>query len=256
VLFALKLVLVPALIAAVSLGGRRWGPRIGGWLNAMPLVAGPVLLFLAVEQGVAFAARAATATLAGLVGVAAFAAAYGWAALRLPWWGALLAGWGMFTAVTLLLHGVSWRPLPAVAAAAGSFGLARLSLPHARGPARRPAPPPWDLAVRMAAAVALVLTVTGLANVLGPRLSGALTPLPVATAILLGFTHAQEGTSSAIVFLRAFLPAMWGFVLFCFVLTLALVPLGWEAAFLIALAVQGAAQGLMLVALRARAKLG
>lgn len=49
---------------------------------------------------------------------------------------------------------------------------------------------------------------------------------------------------------------MWGFVLFCFVLTLALVPLGWGAAFLIALVVQGAAQSLMLVALRARVKRG
>ena len=43
----LKLVLVPGLIALVTMAGRRFGPRIGGWLNALPLVAGPVLFFLA-----------------------------------------------------------------------------------------------------------------------------------------------------------------------------------------------------------------
>ena len=43
----LKLVLVPGLIALVTLAGRRFGPRVGGWLNALPLVAGPVLFFLA-----------------------------------------------------------------------------------------------------------------------------------------------------------------------------------------------------------------
>ena len=53
----LKLVLVPGLIALVTLAGRRFGPRLGGRLNALPLVAGPVLFFLALEQGDAFVAR-------------------------------------------------------------------------------------------------------------------------------------------------------------------------------------------------------
>src|SRR6185295_5365099 len=56
----LKLVLVPGLIALVTVAGRRFGPRIGGWLNALPLVAGPVLFFLALEQGDACVARAGT----------------------------------------------------------------------------------------------------------------------------------------------------------------------------------------------------
>src|SRR5712691_12614652 len=126
-LFALKLTLVPAIIACVTLGGRRWGPRIGGWLNAVPMVAGPVLLFLAIEQGAAFAAGAALATLAGLLGVAAFSVAYGWAALRAPWWMALAAGWAAFAVCALLLHDLPWRPVPALAAAVIGFGLARVA---------------------------------------------------------------------------------------------------------------------------------
>src|SRR2546427_12565012 len=105
-LFALKLTLVPLFIAGVTLGSRRWGPRIGGWLNAVPMVAGPVLLFLAIEQGAAFASRAALNTLAGLIGVATFSLAYAWAALRRPWWIALATGWAAFAVVTLVLHAV------------------------------------------------------------------------------------------------------------------------------------------------------
>ena len=50
----LKLLLVPGLVAAVTLAVRRWGPAVGGWLAGLPVVAGPVLVFYAIEQGDAF----------------------------------------------------------------------------------------------------------------------------------------------------------------------------------------------------------
>src|SRR5207244_183969 len=239
-LFALKLTLVPVFIAGVTLGSRRWGPRIGGWLNAVPMVARPALLFLTIEQGAAFASRAPLNTPAGLIGVATFSLAYGWAALRRPWWIALATGWAAFAVVTVVLHAVPWQPWSALVASAAAFGLARVALPRLHGAFRQAPPPAWDLPLRMAAAVVLVVTVTELAERLGPRLSGTLTPIPIASAILLGFTHAQQGATAAIAFLRTFLPAMWSFVLFCFVLTIALVPFGWLLGFARELAKVGA----------------
>src|SRR2546429_663843 len=123
-LFALKLTLVPVFIAGVTLGSRRWGPRIGGWLNAVPMVAGPALVFLAIEQGAAFASRAALNTLAGLIGVATFSLAYGWAALRRPWWIALATGWAAFAGVPFVLPAVPWQPWAALGPRAAAFGLA------------------------------------------------------------------------------------------------------------------------------------
>ncbi len=250
-LLALKLALVPGLIAAVTLGARRWGPRVGGWLGALPLVAGPVLLFLSIEQGAAFAARAAEATLAGLVAVAAFAVGYAWTAVRRPWWASLGAGWLAFGVAIAALHPIPWRPLTALGAALAGFGLALAGLPRAS--ARRPggpAAPRWDLPLRMGAALTLVLVVTGLADRLGPRLSGALTPFPVATAILLSFTHAQQGAPAALAFLRGFLPGMWSFALFCFVVALAIEPLGAALAFTAALGAQLLTQAIVLRALQ------
>jgi hypothetical protein len=244
VILLLKLVLAPGLIAAVTLAARRWGPRVGGALNALPVVAGPVLFLLALEHGEVFAARAAEGTLAALVGVAAFTVAYAWAARTCPWWASLLAGWAGFGLTAVLVQAVPWTAGSALAAALAGFGIAWGCLPAERGVPRRFAPPAWDLPLRIGAAVALILTVTGLASWLGPRLSGILTPFPVATAILLAATHAQQGTAAAIGFLRAFLPAMWGFALFCFVFALAAVALGRDLAFLAALAANAAAQGL------------
>jgi hypothetical protein len=237
-LLALKLVLVPGLVAAVTLGARRWGPRVGGWLTALPVVAGPALLFLAIEQGDAFAGAAAGATLVALIGVGAFGVVYGWMARVAPWPACLLAGWAVFGLATAGLSAVRWSLPVALVAVVLAFAVSPRLLPEAGGRADPSAPPAWDLPLRMTGALALVLTVTLLAERLGPRLSGALTPFPVALAVVLVFTHAQEGPPAVIALLRGFLPSMGSFALFCFVLALAMVPLGFAAAFPLALVVQ------------------
>src|SRR5947199_5249622 len=102
----LKIVLVPALVASVTIAGRRWGPRIGGWLTALPVVAGPTLCFYAIEQGNGFAARAAQTTLAGLVALSAHSVAYAWGVRRVTWPVSITLGWLAFAGVTLALYQV------------------------------------------------------------------------------------------------------------------------------------------------------
>jgi hypothetical protein len=72
----LKVVATAALIAAATLAGPRWGDRLSGWLVGLPLTSGPVVFFLAIEQGSGFAARAALAVLLGTMSQAAFALVY------------------------------------------------------------------------------------------------------------------------------------------------------------------------------------
>jgi hypothetical protein len=246
VLFVLKLSLVPGLIAFVSLAGRWWGPRIGGLLAGLPLVAGPVLLFLAIEQGPTFAARAALSTLAALVGVASFCVAYAWVSLSLPWPAGLLVGWAAFALAILAVHAVPWRPSTALVAALVSFAVGRALLPKRRGSTSVARWPVWDLWLRMGLAVALVLITTGLAAQLGPVLSGMLTPFPVAISVLAAFAHAQQGSSAVLRLLEGLLPSMGSFSAFCWILTLGLEPLGVAPAFALALAVQLAIQALLL----------
>jgi hypothetical protein len=68
----------------------------------------------------------------------------------------------------------------------------------------------------------------------------------VALSILVVFTHSQAGAATVIRFLRAFLPAMWSFALFCFVVSVTTVTAGRYLAFTTALVVQLVVHGLIL----------
>src|SRR2546423_10423364 len=99
-----KLLLTPTLILLVSLASRRWGSLVSGWLVGLPLTSAPVVLFLALEQGTAFASRAALGTMTGTISVATFCLAYSWLSLRLSWQICLFASWGVFFASTYVLE--------------------------------------------------------------------------------------------------------------------------------------------------------
>jgi hypothetical protein len=237
---------VPALVAGVTLGARQWGPRVGGWLTALPLVAGPTLFFLAMEQGDVFAGAAALATLVSLIAVAAFGVAYGWVAVRHGWPASLASGWAAFVVAVALLQTIRWTPLAAIAAVFTAFFAAGRALPAVRERPARLVSPAWDLPLRMLGTLAVVLTVTHVADRLGPRWSGAFTPFPVALAVVLVFAHAQQGAPLALRVLHGFFPAMWGFGLFVLVVALAIVPLGPWLAFVAALLAQMTVHALVL----------
>ena len=252
----LKLVLVPGLIALVTLAGRRFGPRLGGWLNALPLVAGPVLFFLALEQGDAFVARAAQATLAGLAAVAAFSVIYAWTAVVracVGWRAGRLDG---LRDSDRRAQAVAWTAARGLALSAGRLRHRALHAPPAFLDAPIPAPAPaWDRPCAMGGGRAWCWGVTA-RRLARPAALRRDHPVPVATTILLAFTHAQQGAPAAVGFLRAFLPAMWSFALFCFVLAVGVVGLGRDLAFPLALAVHLAVQGVVWLGLDALASRG
>jgi len=236
VLLLLKLILVPLLVASASVAERRWGPRVAGLLTSFPIVTGPILFFFSMEQGDVFTAEAARGALVALVAVAASGLAYAWASVGTPWWISLPASWATFTVCTLALHGQTLAAPWALVTALASFVLVGALLPIPRGARTRVARSRWDLPLRTLSAMVVVVSVTGLGRRLGPSLSGAFTPFPVALGVLLAFTHAQQGSSSAIQFMRGFLPGMWSFAAFCFVAALTVVPLGGVLGLLVALA--------------------
>jgi hypothetical protein len=246
-LLVLRLTLVPIFIAIITLAGRRWGPRAAAFVTALPAVVGPTFYFYAVQQGHAFAAHAAAGSLLGLVGVAAFCAAYGYGATRFSSWPAcLLIGWIAFGLSTFLLRHAEAGALAGLVCAIASLLLVRRVLPRPSAPQPLGRPPAWDLPVRMIAAGTLVFVLTSVAARLGPELSGLLTPFPVATAILASFTHAQQGLSAVARFLRGYMLGLCSFAFFCFVLAMMLPanPLAWAIG--AALAAQLATQAILL----------
>jgi hypothetical protein len=248
----LKLIVTPALIGLVSLAGRRWGPSISGWLVGLPLTSGPIVLFLALDQGAAFAARASLGILIGGASVALFCLAYSWLASWLPWWLTLLTSWGVFMAVTWLLQLVTVPLLPAFLGVFAILLLVLRLLPARKGSFPSTTLPWWDIPTRMLIATAFVLLLTGLAPVLGPQLSGLLAPFPIYTTILAVFAHYFQGASAASHLLRGVVLGLFAFVGF-FLVVAALIPqAGIPDTFLSATALTLTVQGISLLLLRSQ----
>src|SRR5438128_9258815 len=148
----LKVVATPALIAAATLAGRRWGDRLSGWLVGLPLTSGPVVFFLAIDQGTGFATGAALAVLLGTISQAAFALVYAQAAARTGWPLATAAGCAAFALATIAFQRLSLPALPAFALVTASLILATILMPRSRPANDRVPPSSWDLPVRMVVA--------------------------------------------------------------------------------------------------------
>ena len=93
-----KIGLPVAMIAIVTLVSQRYGPAVGGILGAVPAKGGPILLFLALDQGRSFAATSAAASLGGAGGCGVFCLVYALVCRRVGWPLAGLAAYSAFAA--------------------------------------------------------------------------------------------------------------------------------------------------------------
>jgi len=236
-LFAVKVLLAPGFVVGASVVARRFGSRVGGLIGGLPVVAGPILLVYALEHGRVFAASAAAGTLLGLVSLIAFVVVYSRLAARIFWGASMLAGWLAFALATVAFSALTLPLGVALGLVAVALLIGLASLPHPDGePRLHAAPPSWDLPVRAACALVLVLVLTAVAGWLGPQLSGLLAPFPVITTVLATFTHAQRGNDELLRLLRGLLGGFGAFALFCFTLSLSLPRLDTAAAFALATA--------------------
>jgi hypothetical protein len=252
----LKLLLTPLLIGAVSLAGRRWGDGVSGWLAAFPLTSGPVVLFLALDQGTAFATSTATGILAGVLSVICFCLAYSWLAQRWAWPLTALASLFVFLLSTWALQHVPLLLVPLFLGVMVFLVLALRLLPRAVVQPKRTAAPWWDIPARMLIAATFVLTLTSLAPLLGPRLSGLLAPFPIFASILSIFAHHFQGPAAVASLLRGILLGLFAFSAFFLVVAGLLEHVGLGLAFALATCMVLMVQGISLVILRRPRKTG
>lgn len=239
----IRLLLVPALVVLITLAGRRWGPAVAGWLTGFPVVAGPILLVVSLEQGPDFAAGAALWALTGVMANVSFGVAYSCAATRLPWWLCLPAATVAFCAAALALTSYPFSPLAALGLTVIGLWLAPRAFPHVQIELPAKAPPRGELAARMLAGTGMVLAVTYFANSLGPHLSGVATAYPVMSLVLAVFSHGVAGPGFAIHLLRGVAGGLYAFAAFCFAVSVLLPRLGTTYTFPLAMAAALAVQG-------------
>jgi len=249
----LKLILTPALIATATLVGRRWGHALSGWVVGLPLTSGPVVFFLALDQGRPFAADASLGVILGVASQAAFALTYVSIPGSIGWPVRVLAGTAAFTAATIAFRLVRMPAVLEPIVVIGCLLAAIFLMPRLELVARASAPPAGDLPVRMVVATALVVGLTSIAPYLGPYLSGLVSPFPLYAAMLAVFAHRLAGPAAAAAVWRGLLFGLFCFLVFFTVLAAILVPAGIAPGFLLAIAAAVTVQGASLVILRARA---
>jgi hypothetical protein len=247
----LRLALVPAAIWLATLAARRWGHAVSGYLGGLPLIGGPITLYLALDHGPDFAARSATFTLAAILGQGAHLMAFAHVAQRASWPAALIAGWTSFAAVAVAVAAMDPGPAAALGLAIAGLAGAWLGLPRPKLPAVAARIPAAELRLRLAAAFLLAAAILWSADAFGPVASGLLLSMPVTGSIMPPFTLALYGADSVARLTRGFVVGLSGFTAFFFTIAVAAVPLGTAPAFGIAVgaalaAVVAASRGLRI----------
>ncbi|MGQ5522286.1 hypothetical protein ACUHMQ_03395 [Chitinimonas sp. PSY-7] len=244
IVFLVKVLAAPLMIAAASVAGKRWGPNIAGLMGGLPLVGGPVVLALWLGQGPEFAAQAAMAAPVGVWANIVYMLLVAYASARFAWYAAIPIGWVGYVAGGLLLNelGLAHSLWFGLAVIPGLWFAATRAMPKPLAPPRAAHLPRIEIVTRMAAAAVLVLSLTGVSSLFGPTLTGIFTGAPVAATVIPAFTFANAGRDALLLALRGFLTGLMGFAVFFYVLAYCIPVLGpW--AFLPAL-IAGVAVGL------------
>ncbi len=214
-LFFVKLTLTPLLMVAVSLVARRWGGALGGLLAGLPLTAAPISVYLTIEQGRAFAANAAVASIGGIAAVVSSYLVYAEASRRFPLFWTTSAAILGYAAVSLGLRALA-PPLAALLVVNALLIL----LVFRRNPVQPGASVPpvtaatWDLPSRILVSTAMVLLVTLSAAAIGPSYSGLLSTVPMIGWPLLVFAHRQQGRGEAVRVMVGILRGVFGLIAF------------------------------------------
>ena len=224
----LKLALTPLLMTGATLAIRTWGPAAGGWIIGLPLSSGPISLLLHLERGPEFAARAAVSTLLGINGVTSCVVTYAYCARRWAWPATTAASLLAFAVTTAILRPVSASPASAFVGATLYIAFGLLVLPRA-GSVTAGKVSRWDLPARIGLSLAMVLAITGLAERLGPVLSGMLSTFPIFTLVTAAFSHRELGGGVATLYARGLLSSLVGFSAFFLVIAALLERMGLPA---------------------------
>jgi len=234
------------LIALITLAGIKWGAHIAGWLSAFPVVGGPILLLIALEQGVDFASVAAIGMFSAISANLIFALSYAYLGLRYAWYITWLMAIVMYAIVLFSLDYLSLGLLSSCVI----NGIMLLLMPRFfPRPSIQYQPTQLSLlevVLRMIMGVTLVLVVTYFAHQLGSRISGMLAMFPVMATVLAVFSHHQYGGVYTVELLRGALMGWYAFSAFSLCVALLLSELGIAMAFVTALVLAFTVQALTL----------
>jgi len=200
-----KMAVTAAFLLVATITAERAGPLIGGLVATLPISAGPVYIFLALDHDAQFIAQSALGSLVTNTVNVAFALTYALLAQKRSLMVSLCGAFAAWIGLIWLTGWVTWTLVSAIvlniAAIAFAFWLSA-DLRHA--PMPRVQRRWYDLVLRAAMVALLVGTVVTLSFRIGPRASGNLAVFPIVlTSIMIILHHRVGGPATAAVMANA-----------------------------------------------------
>ncbi len=253
--FALTLIVKMAVTAgfvlAATVTAERVGPLVGGLVATLPLGAGPVYVFLALDHDTHFIAQSAAASLAINAVNVIFALTYALLAQKRAVGASLGGAFAVWLVLALTVHSIEWSYGAAlllnIVVVTPSVWLAR-PLRHVRMPVFHAR---WsDLALRAALVALLVGVTVTFSFQLGSIGSGILAVFPVILISIMFILHSRVGGRPAAAVLANAPLGLIGFAGACTVLHFTAEPFGSAIGLALALATSVGWSLLVLLARR------
>jgi hypothetical protein len=235
---AIKMAITALFVTGATVIAEELGPTIGALVATLPVSAGPVYVFLALDHDAAFISASALASLALNVATAIYVTVYVLLAQRHAIWISIPLAFAAWLAAALVFEPVHWAAWSALAlnlvVFAGCFFIVEPFRAARTPPTTRPR---YDFAVRAGMVALLVGAVVTLSSRIGPAGSGLLAVFPVIYTSIMVILHRRVGGPATAAVLASAIPGLAGFGAALLTLHLTAVPLGSAAALALALGV-------------------
>jgi hypothetical protein len=193
---ALKALTTAAIVVAAAYVAERTRPFLAAMVLSLPVSAGPAYVMLALDQPPDFIAQAALASIVTNASIVPGVLAYAWLANRGASMPVSLAGLlGGWFALALVTRHVEWTLTTALLLNAVCFAIGMVASRHwLHAPSlARPASRWFDIPIRAALVVTLVILVVSISSSIGPAATGLLALLPVAYSSFIILMHRRLG---------------------------------------------------------------
>lgn len=233
-----RMAVTAAFLLAATVTAERAGPLVGGLVATLPISAGPVYIFLALDHGAHFIGESALGSLVSNGINIVFALTYALLAQKRSLAISLSGAFAVWIVFSWLTRFVLWTLPAAIVFNVVALALAlwlSASLRHVRSPQVKAR---WhDLVMRAAMVALLVGIVVTLSYHIGPTASGKLAVFPIVlTSIILILHRRVGGPATAAVMANAVI-GLGGFGVACITLNLTADALGAVLALGLTLAV-------------------
>jgi hypothetical protein len=233
-----KMAVTALFVSVATIITERLGATVGALVATLPVSAGPVYVFLALDHDAVFISASAVASLALNAATAIFLTVYVLIAQRGSLLISVCIAFSAWLTITLALGLVHWTALSALALNLVVFAFCSFIVRpfgHVRIP---PTTRPWyDFVIRAGMVAALVGVVVTLSFRIGPAGSGVLAVFPVIYTSIMLILHPRVGGPATAAVLANAIPGLAGFGAALLTLHLTAVPLGSALSLIIALSI-------------------